>query len=179
MAYLITCSGSKRQPSNSYSSSLKLLSFSNELHDTREKLIKLLEFNLDWNNTMPAWQLYSGTYSRLYPRVSETNWMKEGVEIKILSALFGWIKHTDYIPYYDLQMLDFIKSYNNMRVWKYWYNCNLLKDIVERQDIDLLSNNYRKAITGSTLPVATESGAQFTDRGVQKGIWLNNQLDNI
>ena len=43
MTYLITCSGSKRQPSNSYSSSLKLLSFSNELHDTREKLIKLLE----------------------------------------------------------------------------------------------------------------------------------------
>jgi cytoplasmic iron level regulating protein YaaA (DUF328/UPF0246 family) len=55
---------------------------------------------------LPAWQLYSGVGARLYPRINNVNWTNTKTDVKILSALFGLIKHTDLIPYYDLAMTD-------------------------------------------------------------------------
>jgi len=66
----------------------------------------------------------------------------------------------------------------NQRINQYWNNKNLLQQLVNHSDIDLLSGDYRKAVHGSTKPVAIIPNIQFSDYGVQKGIWLNNQLNN-
>ena len=106
MTYLITCAGSKRQPINN-PSSLEELSFHQELGAARKKLIALnSHIQLNWDFTLPAWQLYSGNKSRIYPRITEANWTKDCIDIRILSALFGWIKHTDLVTDYDLKMSD-------------------------------------------------------------------------
>jgi len=177
MAYLITCAGSKRQPINN-PSSLQELSFHNELGDTRKKLIALNpHIQLNWELTLPAWQLYSGPRSRLYPPITVANWTKNCIDIKILSALFGWIKYTDLVPYYDLKMSENIPQ-TRQKIFQYWHNQNLLNQFVNQNDIDLLSGDYRKAVHGNTNPISIIPNTQFTDYGVQKGIWLNNQLEN-
>jgi cytoplasmic iron level regulating protein YaaA (DUF328/UPF0246 family) len=101
--------------------------------------------------------------------------------VKILSALFGWINHTDKIPFYDLKMTNTININNTwMSVWRYWRDTNHLNGLVNQNlDIDLLSLNYRKAINGNGQNVAILPNVHFNDYGVQKGNWLNNQLDNI
>lgn len=178
MKYLITCAGSKRQPIYN-PSSLQELSYDQELFTARKKLIELNPLiQLDWNYTLPAWQLYSGNRSKIYPKITETNWTKKCVEINILSALFGWVKHTDFLPIYDLRMSDRTQLTNQM-INKYWHNQNLLNQFINPNDIDLLSGDYRKAVHGNANPVATIPNTYFNDYGVQKGIWLNNQLQNI
>ena len=102
MAYLITCSGSKRIPSDN-SSSIDLLSYP-DLKIYRERMIEISGISLDWGKTLPACQLYSGIRSKLYPQVAAHNWSKSCIKVKILSALFGWINHTDLVPIYDLKM---------------------------------------------------------------------------
>jgi len=178
MSYLITCSGSKRCPINNGGiGDINLLYLNEDFIDIRNELIQLNHIDLNWNYCLPAWKLYSGNYSRLYPQVSEDNWTKPTTDVKILSALFGWIKHTDLIPYYDLAMTDTIPN-TNIKVNLYWLETfNLGNYINPKQDIDLLSKNYRKALDIGGNQVAIMPGVQFTDRGVQKGIWLNKQLD--
>lgn len=178
MAYLITCAGSKRQPIKNVSS-LQALSFHNELGDARKKLIALNpHIQLNWDFTLPAWQLYSGNRSRIYPQITLANWTKDCIDIRILSALFGWIKHTDLLPYYNLRMSDKIPQ-TNQKIFQYWNNQHLLNQLLHQNDIDLLSGDYRKAVHGNTNPIAIVPNIQFTDYGVQKGIWLNNQLQGI
>ncbi len=178
MSYLITCAGSKRQPIIYNPSSLQNLSFHQTLGNARHKLLELNpHIQIDWNYTLPAWQLYSGNRSKLYPQITLTNWTKKCVEIRILSALFGWVKHTDLLPNYNLKMSDKIPLTNQM-INKYWFNQNLLNNFINKNDVDLLSGNYRKAIHGNTNPIATIPNIHFNDYGVQKGIWLNNQLEN-
>jgi hypothetical protein len=65
------------------------------------------------------------------------------------------------------------------KIFQYWHHQNLLNQLVNQNDIDLLSGDYRKAVHGTTNPIATIPKTQFNDYGVQKGIWLNNQLNNI
>lgn len=179
MAYLITCAGSKRRPINKKPSSLQQLSFHQELGDARYKLLELNpHIQLDWNYTLPAWQLYSGNRSRLYPQITEANWTKQCVEIRILSALFGWVKHTDLLPEYDLKM-DLRIPITNQKINRYWYSQNLLHQLIDKNDIDLLSGAYREAVQGNANPIAVLPSQIFTDYGVQKGVWLNNQLENI
>lgn len=178
MAYLITCAGSKVNPTINNPSTLQNLSHE-DLYANRILMLQLSGIQLDWKKTLPAWQLYSGRHSRLYPHVSGNNWIKPCVKIKILSALFGWINHTDLIPYYDLQMTDRIGP-NNFYVWKIWYNLNSLPQFVNLADIDLLSGNYRKAIHGNVNPVAIlPPNVIFSGHGDQQGKWLNNQLNMI
>lgn len=176
MTYLITCAGSKRQPIHN-PSNLQALSFNEELNNARLELLYLTNIQLNWDFTLPAWQLYSGNRSRIYPQITLDNWTKDCIDIRILSALFGWIKHTDLLPYYDLRMSDKIPQ-TNQKIFQYWHNQNILNQLVYQNDIDLLSGDYRKAVHGNTNPVATIPNAQFNDYGVQKGIWLNNELEN-
>lgn len=179
MAYLVTCAGSKLRPNNYNPSEMNNLSFNKELGIARQTLMNLIPYvQLDWNYTLPAWQLYSGNRSKIYPRISETNWTKDCAEIKILSALFGWVNHYDLLPYYDLRMTDRIPS-TNQTIYKYWESQKLLAQFVNENDIDLLSGNYRKAIHGNSKPVSIIPNIHFYDYGVQKGIWLNNQLENL
>jgi cytoplasmic iron level regulating protein YaaA (DUF328/UPF0246 family) len=173
MSYLITCSGSKNCP-EAIASSLNNLSYP-ELNEYRIKIIELAKKELDWNRTLPAWKLYSGNYSRLYPQVTEQNWTKPNTDVKILSAIFGWIKHTDRIPYYDLQMKSKIGK-NNKCVYRIWNEFQVLHNYISNVDIDLLSDDYRKAINNKAQLNAIQPNVIFTDRGVQKGRWLNEKL---
>ena len=178
MSYLITCSGNKITPNQINPSTLNNLSFP-QLNPFRQILINEYQIQkgdiLNWNMCLPAWNLYSGKRARLYPRVSVNNWKKPNVDIKILSALFGWIKHTDMIPHYDLKMTTKLGNNDNC-VNKIWNEFNVLQNYVNETDIDLLSIDYRKAINYKGKIIADKPDIIFTDRGVQKGKWLNKQL---
>jgi len=175
MSYLITCSGSKHIE-NGKPSLISNLSFPT-LNSFRLNLIESSNIKLDWGNTLPAWKLYSGKRSKLYTKVSSENWLKECKEVKILSALFGWIDSNDYIPYYDLQMKDKI---NNIYVYNIWHSYSVLESFVNDSDIDLLTIPYRKAINGIGTPVAMIPNVAFADNyGTNKGIWLNSQLNDL
>lgn len=184
MSYLITCSGSKVEPNKINPSNLKNLSYC-QLNLTREKLINEYQkhkYNLDWNKCLPAWQLYSGKRAKLYPKVVVNNWLKPDADIKILSALFGWINHTDLIPWYNLAMTDKININNNqINVFNYWRNNINLNDFINPIiDIDLLSSKYRKAINIGENPVAIIPEVSWNDNyGVHKGVWLNEKLELI
>lgn len=174
MAYLINCSGSKNEPIIYNPSSIDALSYHKELGDARLGLLRLCPLN--WNYTLPAWQLYSGKRSKVYKKIEEVNWNKPCVEIKILSALFGWVNHTDLLPYYDLEMKNKI---GNESVQKYWRKINLLQTLIDPNDINLLSIPYKKAINNKSSINALTPNIRFTDRGDQKGKWLNYQLNLI
>lgn len=178
MAYLITCAGSKKVPTAKSVSSLTELSYSELLLDARREILELSEVSLNWDYTLPAWQLYTGNMSKLYPQVAPGNWTKPLVQVKILSALFGWISHTDLIPTYNLRMSD-RRGIDNKQIWRIWYKKDVLGQLVEPTDIDLLSQDYRRAIMGKAKSVAIVPPVQFTDYGIQKGKWLNSQLDNV
>lgn len=179
MSYLITCAGSKRNPINYNPSTLEALSFNNELRQARAMLIEMTNIQLNWNYTLPAWQLYSGPHSQLYPRIKEAHWTSPSTHIKILSALFGWVKHTDLLPYYDLKMSDKITN-TESPIWRYWYIFNsevrLFNSIINEHDIDLLSGDYRRAVHGNKNLIATDPGRTFHGYGAAKGRWLDIQL---
>jgi cytoplasmic iron level regulating protein YaaA (DUF328/UPF0246 family) len=185
MAYLITCSDSKNEPELLNPSILANLSFHPQLGASRAILMGQYLANgntIDWTKTLPAWELYSGDRSKVYSKVSAGNWIKPCVEIKILSALFGWVKHTDLLPYYNRRMTDrIIFLGQNISVKKFWYKQQVLLPPIfnPHTDIDLLSGDYRKAINGNDAPVAILPPILFTDWGDQKGRWLNSQLTPI
>lgn len=186
MSYLITCSGAKITPNQINPSTLNNLSFP-QLNPFRQILINEYQIQkgavLNWSRCLPAWQLYSGVGARLYPRVSINNWTNPNADIKILSALFGWIKHTDLIPHYDLKIDDkIIVNKNLILVNNYWRNnVNLNQNIfINPNDIDLLSIVYRKALNHAGNPVAKSPNVIWKDKhGYYKGVWLNTQLDLI
>jgi cytoplasmic iron level regulating protein YaaA (DUF328/UPF0246 family) len=186
MSYLITCSKAKVKPSQTNPSSLNNLSFP-QLNFNRQLLINCYQIQkqtiLDWNKCLPAWQLYSGTGGRIYPRVNNNNWTNLNTDVKILSALFGWIKHTDLIPYYDLKIDEKIIINNQLiPVNNYWRNnINLNQDaFINPNDIDLLSTVYRKALNRTGNSVAITPNVNWNDKhGYHKGVWLNSELELI
>jgi cytoplasmic iron level regulating protein YaaA (DUF328/UPF0246 family) len=174
MAYIISCSGKKANPilhPNVQPSTIENLSFNDELLIWRIQNIDNHNVILDWNFCLPAWKLYRG---RLYSQIKQENWLKTNTEIIIISALFGAIKHTDLLPTYDLAM-------NGQGIAKFWREKgNLAQFINAQNDIDLLSKEYRKAFNNQGNPIANEAGEEFADRyGHHKGIWLNQQLNNL
>jgi cytoplasmic iron level regulating protein YaaA (DUF328/UPF0246 family) len=178
MSYLITCSKAKVIPNRINPSSLQNLSYP-QLNEIRQTLINQYQMQkntvLNWDRCLPAWQLYSGPGARLYPRVTNVNWTKPNTDVTILSALFGLIKHTDLIPYYDLQMKSKIGK-NNKCVYRIWNEFQVLHNYISNDDIDLLSDDYRKAINNKAQLNAIQPNVIFSDRGVQKGRWLNEKL---
>ena len=91
--------------------------------------------NLDFRRVAPAINVYDGN---LYRQVNNKNWKNcncenwidcncsnKMFEILILSPLFGWIKHTDKIPNYNLEMNDRIDLGSKFNNWegfisKFW-----------------------------------------------------------
>lgn len=173
MAYLITCSGRKRTSILDNPSDLENLSNNNELLEARLQLIALTGIELNWDKTLPAWQLYSGI---IYSHIAENNWIKPETEVKILSALFGWINHTDLIPTYDLSMN--IRK-NGVMPYLFWRDSQLLEEFIFENDIDLLSQAYKKSINQNGNIIANIPNIIWNDNwGHHKGIWLNTQLNN-
>ena len=178
--FLITCCYKKNEPlGNPENKSITDLSFNDCLKKYREFIEKANKLNkidhlhsdeieIDWNNVAPAWQVYNG---KLYSQISNKNWENwkdtngnVQYEILILTPLYGWIKHTDYIPKYSLDMKDNIQiEYNNkkqkIKLWEFWLYItkNILKpnancNYYDSNDVDLLSfsigSPYRAAIGG-------------------------------
>lgn len=178
MAYLITCSGSKQIPEIFNPSSLEDLSFNDLLFEARRTLIQLSGIQLNWNLTLPAWMLYSGNHSQLYSQVNPENWIKPCVQVKILSALFGWIKHTDLVPWYNVTMSTEL-SLINSKVSRYWRELHILNEVIDLHDVDLLFKSYRRVIDVDQKGGPVQPDILFRGRGIQQGIWLNEQLSTL
>jgi cytoplasmic iron level regulating protein YaaA (DUF328/UPF0246 family) len=179
MAYLITCSGSKKKPMVSNLGKLEDLFRHDLLGEHRINLINQTGESIDWDKTLPAYELYCGSYSKIYNKISSNNWIKNGADILILSALFGWIRHTDLIPYYDVRM-DKKKGRMKKPPYLYWRGLDVLPRMINNNDIDLLSENYKKAIHKKGLISAiTPQGFQYSDRGDCVGYWLEKELNNL
>ena len=179
MTYLITCSSSKKNPTLTQCGNIDNLFGDEVLGEYRLELIEQSRINLDWSKTLPAYELYSGPMSKIYSKVSHPNWLKPCVEIKILSALFGWIRHTDRIPYYDLK-IDEKKGRMLKPAYIFWRDENVLNRFCNSNDIDLLSNTYKKAFKKDKIIIATRpKGFSYKDRGDRVGYWLENELNNI
>lgn len=179
MAYLITCSGSKKIPIYANEGKLENLFRHDLLGEHRINLIKLYDDVLDWSRTLPAYELYCGPRSKIYKKISPMNWHKKGSEILILSALFGWIRHTDLIPYYDLKMNE-KKGDMKVPTYKFWRNLNILPEMITTNDVDLLSANYKMALSSNgTIKAVTPNGFQYSDRGDCVGYWLQTELNRI
>ena len=177
MAYLITCSGSKKTPTTTRQSNLNNLYRDDILRPYRNALITQTGVALDWTKTLPAYELYTGDYSKIYRKISIRNWQKPCVEIKILSALFGWIRHTDLIPHYDLKM-DEKKGNLTKKPYVFWKDSGVLLDMISNNDLDLLSDTYKKAFNVE-IPANIPNGFRYTDWGDCVGKWLENELNNI
>jgi hypothetical protein len=65
MAFLITCAGLTQVPEVFNPSLLQNLSFNESLLEARLHIMDVSGIHLDWNYTLPAWNLYSGNGSRL------------------------------------------------------------------------------------------------------------------
>ena len=128
-------------------------------------------WQINWQRTAPAYQLYTGN---LFSQVDEFNWKNcncdnwvdcncnnKVFKILILSPLWGWIKHTDYIPNYNLDMEDLInlntpEKPNWIKLWRLWAECfkNILQPNTNRPyfdfndccDILYRSGMYRPAV---------------------------------
>lgn len=190
--YLITCSNSKIEPKghpNSKPSSIEELSFNNELGKIRNSLInKVLlrynHFNFDWNNTLPAWQLYSGPHSTIFKRINQRCWENPNTDVLIFSTVFGWVKHTDRLPHYSLGLdrsLIIDDSGSNGCIDGFWSMPqiqNKIHHIIDPQnDIDLLSDKYRRHFFKRNQLIAQSPGVEFTDNwGHSKGDYLFEKL---
>ena len=173
MTYLIPCSSSKRVPVDNHQGALDDLFMSKLLGPHRNELIALRGIPLTWCRTLPAYQLYSGTRAVIYSRISNENWMKPCVEVLMLSALFGWVRHTDRLPNYDLKMNG--KQGLPMSPEKFWRDkLDLVELLQGHQDcVDLLSKNYKRALR--TVEVG-DRPLEYIGRGHNIGDYLETQL---
>ena len=171
MSYLITCAGSKIEPTEYRPNNPLNLFLGKELYEARDIILNKAKIILNWDFCFPAYKLYSGKHSQVYSQIDELNFLNVNTDIKILSALFGWIRPLDLIPHYDLRMSDKIEG--GKKVWQVWKELNILSQYLNVEDIDLLSGDYRKAIPNNP---ATIPNIIFKGYGIQKGRWLNEQL---
>jgi len=100
---------------------------------------------------MRAYERYCG---QLYSKISRESWEKlnghPDLSLIIVSALYGILRHDEFIRNYDRQMKDKIEG-RQLKTW--WRNkglCDILLDYVKRNKIevvhDFLSEDYSEAI---------------------------------
>ena len=220
--FLISCCDRKVQPvPNLLNKDITTLSFNDEFKGIRKKILEAYNNNrinhthseyvaIDWNKTAPAYQVYDGN---LYSQVSLENWQgymvdgKVEYEIMIFSPLFGWIKHTDYIPNYGLSMKDKVtiningKEPMTVPLWELWRNyClygkapNINQHFQNNETYDLLSwagnHSYRSAWGASRNrannfnPIGNQNfDDELQDLGIGtdaiRGMILNREINTI
>ena len=176
MTFIISCSGDKAcvsREKNQKSSIKELLVFPSLLQ-ARTELIEKLGIKLNWSETMPAYELYTG---RLYKKVQQENWKKQKTDVIIVSALFGLLQHDELIPYYNVVMTDKIPGSDEI-ISTYWLKHNLNQYITNKTIVDLLFSQYRKAFNKKGDNIGEIPNVLWRDKyGTHKGEWLNEQLN--
>ena len=191
--FLVPCSNKKEPSLNQIPKGRRKLSFDDELGKYRKDLIKRLEnctrhvrkkeildkqiINLE--KGLSAHKLYS--LGILFNEAESNTWIEAKAEkVYIISALFGIIKSTDYIPTYDLAMNDILfKGDSETSPSKFWKG--KLDSVIEKliKDgfiiYDLLSDEYRVVLNESNrLEKLTN---KWTDSyGYHRGRWLKENL---
>lgn len=178
MTYFISCSGEKACVSRekTKASNIESLNAFPDLDDARKELIHLLGLQLNWDQTLPAYKLYNG---RVFKKISCENWTKGSTSVVIVSALFGLIKHDEFIPDYNLIMTDKIPETNEL-ISTFWRNKNISRFVSKETDIDLLFSKYRKAFNKKGDNIGEIPNIKWRDKyGSHKGEWLNEQLHRL
>ena len=191
--FLVPCSNKKEPSLNQIPKGRRKLSFDDELGKYRKDLIKRLEnctrhvrkkeildkqiINLE--KGLSAHKLYS--LGKLFNEAESNTWIEAKAEkVYVISALFGIIKSTDYIPTYDLAMNDILfKGDSETSPSKFWKG--KLDSVIEKliKDgfiiYDLLSDEYRVVLNESNrLEKLTN---KWTDSyGYHRGRWLKENL---
>lgn len=136
-----------------------------------EKVERIRHGELLEDKCMPAYKRYSG---KMYGPIQEETWSEWGRDnILIFSALFGLIKSTDFIPWYDLSINDAI---NGQIVAGFWKNSKVLQELIESycDDEEVVFagfSGYKKAFKNfDHLKGILVKG---TDRRESIGNWIN------
>jgi cytoplasmic iron level regulating protein YaaA (DUF328/UPF0246 family) len=149
-------------------------------HTGKRNNIQLnLEQDINFNQTHQAFFVYS--YGKILNSAESIRWGDyEKEKIYILSALFGIIKATDYIPIYDFAITDKI---DNVSVIKYWKDGGHLDRVITELKeesisiINLLSNDYNSVLNNEHENLI-DIRINWNDRGDKKGNWIKYQFDN-
>jgi cytoplasmic iron level regulating protein YaaA (DUF328/UPF0246 family) len=139
-----------------------------------------IEQNINLNKTQKAYLIYSK--GKVLSGARSFEWGETQIEkTYILSALFGIVKASDYIPTYDLAINDKI---DNLKICEFWRNSRAIDTVLEKlyrekiQVINLLSNDYKKVINKNHLNLINLD-IHWKDRGDKKGKWIKFQFDNL
>ena len=192
---LIPCSSKKSESYVERDFKINELSFHNELGAKRKELLELIgsktvmgirkekkreiQNNINNKHTCEAHLLYSE--GKILKKADCKKWGEsEKNKTYILSALFGLIKATDFLPFYDLSMNDTI---DRKSIKQFWKKSGVLDVVLEKLNnqgvylIDLLSDNYKGSIGGSHKNLI-DLKKKWKDRGEEKGIWINSFFEN-
>jgi cytoplasmic iron level regulating protein YaaA (DUF328/UPF0246 family) len=107
--------------------------------------------------------------------------LEKAKKVYIISALFGIIRGTDYLPTYDLAIDDELHKdqiiEHPSEFWKGKLDLIIEKLINEGNVIyDLLSDNYRKVIPTSAEKLKSTGEKWKYDRGSRRGEWLKQNI---
>ncbi len=120
--------------------------------------------SMDFSSVMPAYLRFQGNMFRHIPR-NAWEARKEGVEVLIVSGLRGLVASRDPVPWYRLSMAEPTEPFGRLNRW--WHDRGLpeilaayLEAIRPKQVVDLLSLEYREAVSGYSeglrgIPVKT------------------------
>jgi cytoplasmic iron level regulating protein YaaA (DUF328/UPF0246 family) len=143
----------------------------------KNKKVKI-EQNINLNKTEKAYLIYSK--GKVLNSAISLKWVDNQIEkTYILSALFGIIKASDYIPLYDLAINDKI---DNLKICNFWRDSGAIDTVLENlsqeniQLINLLSNEYKNVINNKHSNLINLN-IHWNDRGDQKGKWIKFQFD--
>jgi cytoplasmic iron level regulating protein YaaA (DUF328/UPF0246 family) len=149
-----------------------------ELYSSDNK--KKIENNLNFSRTEKAYLIYSK--GKVFNAANSRNWSEnETNKVYILSALFGIIKATDFIPIYDLA-LDYKLNNEPYFFKKYWKKNGKIDMIINQLNnenvtlINLMSNNYNSIFNLNHINLVNP-GIIWKGRGDNQGKWLKNQFE--
>jgi len=127
-------------------SRLKLLSLRGEVAK------KSPRDSIELGKLLPAYQRYDGN---MYREIQRDAWERRapGVEVLIVSGLFGLVASRDTIPHYDHSMAEPMAPFGKLNRW--WHAAGLpellrayFEAVRPKAAVDLLSLEYREAVAG-------------------------------
>lgn len=122
---------------------------------------------------LPAYRRFQGN---MYRRIEQESWEKrhEGVEVFIVSGLYGLLASREPAVAYGCSMAETLEPLGKLNRW--WHDHGLpgilaeaVKKTRPRQVIDLLSLEYREAVTGYAAQAPGIPARTIDFRGLGRG----------